>query len=358
MSTLTTWAIPGPAGTPFQISAGGNFVSFTAGGSYVGMLDPVANHITQWHVPYTMTSPGDILNHNGQIWLTSSGPLPETIVRVDPVANTAISWPLPPSFPGGPRHLAFDRLGNVLFTAASSLAARAVGMLHAATNGLRMWSLPAAVATTSDWIEAIAYDPVHQKIYANVQGSTTNSLVQLDPGTGTLTSWSVAPSHTFASVAVDAAGDVFFLGTDSSWRNIVARLEPSANKLTEWTIPAPNVNEFLALDQAGLPSFTGVFHTPLVGRLNPAGGGVSRSIAPTTAHLRPIEVTSEPVRTSLKPATTAVAPKVAPLAPTISGAFTIWGLPIGNDARAVSTDASGELYVTMQAANSIGRISP
>src|SRR4051794_6350706 len=103
MSTFTTWAIPGPGSTPFQISAGGGFVSFTllswiAGGAYVVMLDPVTNHMTQWLVPYKWTSPGDILNHNGQIWLTSSAAPPETIVRVDPATNVATSWPLPPSF--------------------------------------------------------------------------------------------------------------------------------------------------------------------------------------------------------------------------------------------------------------------
>ncbi len=364
MSTLTTWTIPGPGSVPLQISAAGNFISFTLlsfvpGGGYVGMLDPSTNHFTQWLAPYTPTSPGDIQNHLGAIWLTSNKAPGGSIVRLEPAGNVATSWTLPASLPGGPRHLAFDPAGDVVFTVADSAAARAVGILHTNTGAMRVWTLPPSVATTSDWVESVAYDAVHGRIYANIHGPSTNSIIQIDVATPTnLTAWSVAPSQTFESVAVDAAGHVFFLGFNAAFQNIISRLDPATHRLTEWIIPAPTVNEFLALDAAGLASFTGAFHTPLALRLDPAVGGATRILTPQNVVMQPGDPLSTITREVLKPETSVVPPKEVPLAPTTSGPFTLWALPKLDDARGISIGPASDRWVTLQTPNAIGRIAP
>ena len=63
----------------------------------LGRLDPGTGHVEEWTTPTGSTSQPYALavERSGQVWLSETGPQPNTLVRFDPYARTFASMPIP-----------------------------------------------------------------------------------------------------------------------------------------------------------------------------------------------------------------------------------------------------------------------
>jgi hypothetical protein len=145
-----------------------------------------------------------------------------------------------------------------------------------------------------------------------------SQIVQLDPTTNQLRSWSLAAvgAATPNGVSVDSGGDVWV----STFSNHLVRLRPSTNELTSYVIPTPAATPY-TLVADGVVGFTEHVHSK-VGMLIPDGGAVA--VLPTI--------------TTIPPTTVSLVGEMT-VVPPISGQAT----PINNDAPAtvLGTDETG-----------------
>ena len=115
-------------------------------------------------------------------------------------------------------------------------------------------------------------------------GQLANTLGRVDPATGAIREYPVAPQTGPHGLIEDRAGNIWFNG---NFRGFIGKLDPRTGEVTEYPLPDRDAGDphTLVIDHDGLVWFS-VQRGNRVGRLNPTTGEI-RLVTPPTANARP-----------------------------------------------------------------------
>ncbi len=370
-ATETEWEIPFPSPVLTNVAVGGSGIFYvdtdgTVGTAYVGSLqtgpNPAQAKFKEIATPF-FTSTGDDLRvrpSDGGLFMTDDATRSLALINLD--TDKLTIWTMPPAADGGPKSIAFDGSGRVLFLSSASSVDAVVGRFDPASGLVETWTIPETIDLPGSdfaWRIVLAADG---SVFFNVNGFSHvpagGVLARLDLGTGVFTSWQTALQPVFG-IAADGSGSVYFQELGSSV-TLVARLVPATNTLTEWTLPdGVEMGNNLIFDSGRL-----VFGNDIpaaIATLDPAQPGTDSTLSPVVNDpVAPISVVVTPTVTTPPLRFGRAKGTATPSVPTSDGPFVLFPTSSPNDGPGwVAGNGTGTIYFTGGFPNpALGRLTP
>ena len=235
--TLTEWGIPTPSSGVWHVALDSGDIWFLETTALkVGLLTPSTGAITEWSV----TSPrvpdalnGLAVDSSGKAWFSVN--LGNQICRLDPAANEITRWTIPYASSdqnsSGPTYFAVDSSGMVWFDEYYQVQTPVgtgpqLGRLDPSTGTLTEWKMP---ITADGWYDVAADGS------GNAYFATTYALGRLDPAANVFTIWWKGPQYSDYTqyVMVDFANGSLY--ATAVYPGTIVRLNPQTNAETEWS---------------------------------------------------------------------------------------------------------------------------
>ena len=347
-ASVTEWPLPFDGSQPYQVAAGSSGVFYVdfdgnTGTTLLGTLDVTLGSFKEIDVPFSAGTGNDLQVRASDGAVFTCDITTSVIVLVDVEQRTLTSWTVPATEAGGPRSIAFDDSGRVLFLESGAIGPTVVGRLDTTSGLVETWQAPDELVTAGSDTAWHLVKAADGSIVFNANGfAHPGQLVRLDPATGLFTAWATPAAPVFG-LAADGAGAVYVQEFASGVRN-VARLVPATNVLTEWSFsPDAEFTQNMILESASL--FFGTDSPVALNQLDPTAAGSDSTLSPAAAApVSPASVVVSPVvtRRIAKRHGHARGRTSTPSATTL-GPFTSWGTATPGF---VTGDGAGAVYFT------------
>ena len=363
-ATETEWGLPFPAPQPLQVASGSSgtyYIDFdgTSGIAYLGRLEPGENprraKFKEMATPFQASTGNDlqIRPSDGAVFTTDLATRALALADLD--THRLTTWTMPPAADSGPRSIAFDGSGRVLFISSGSNVDAVIGRFNASTGLVELWTIPEAIVAPGSDIASRIVQAADGTVFFNVNGFAHPALLaRLDLTTGVFTSW-VTPGAPIPGLAADGAGAVYFQEQANTLG--VARFVPATGTLTEWTfVDDISFTQNMVLQSGRL--FFGNNGPVAIVSLDPSVLGTDSTLSPTisdpvtpsTSIVRPVVTKRDPHRNDNVRGTLTAS------SPTARGPFTVYPTDYPDY---IAGDGAGSIYLTGGADGaSIAKLTP
>jgi streptogramin lyase len=350
-ATETEWDLPFPAPQPLQVASGSSgtyYIDFdgTSGIAYLGRLEPGENprreKFEEMATPFLASTGNDlqIRPSDGAVFTTDLATRALALANLD--TRRLTTWTMPAAADSGPRSIAFDSSGRVLFLSSGPNVDAVIGRLAPSTGLVELWTIPETIVAPGSDIAWRIVTAADGTVFFNVNGFGHPALLaQLNLATGVFTSW-VTPQPPIFGLAADGTGAVYFQEQGDTLG--VARFVPATGTLTEWTfVDDIELTQNMVL-QSGLLFFGNNGPTGIVS-LDPSVAGVdstlspavSDPVTPSTTVVRPVVTKRDPRRKDNARGAVTASP------PTSAGPFTVFPTDFPDY---IAGDGAGSIYFT------------
>ena len=300
-ASVTEWQPPFAGAQLYQIAAGASGVFYVdfdgnTGTTFLGALDVAKGRFHEMQVPINAGTGNDlqIRPSDGALFLSDIDTSTITLADVDQFSLR--TWTMPATESGGPRSIAFDDSGRVLFLESGFIGATVVGRLDTTSGLVETWQVPDELVTAGSDIGWRLVRTADGSVLFNSNGfAHAAQVIQLDPATGIFTAWAT-PAPPVFGLAADGSGAVYFQEAASGVRN-VARLIPATSVLTEWSSsPDADFTQNMIFQSGSL--FFGSNSPGGLGQLDSSAAGSDSALSPVAAApVAPASVLVNPVVT-------------------------------------------------------------